>query len=68
MKKEAACLCVCVCERRRGIVTSGPKRADSNVAPYAADPLSERFVVPDLVFMLGVGGQEGEQIREQREG
>lgn len=49
-------------------MTSGPKRADSNVAPYAADPHSERFVVPDLVFMLGVGGQEGEQIREQREG
>lgn len=53
--------------RGRGIVTSGPKRADSDVAPYAADPLSGRFFVPDLVFMLGVGGREGEQITEKRE-
>lgn len=58
-----------MCEggRGRGIVTSGPKRADSDVAPYAADPLSGRFFVPDLVFMLGVGGREGEHIREERE-
>lgn len=48
-------------------MTSGPKRADSDVAPYAADPLSGRFFVPDLVFMLGVGGREGEQITEKRE-